>query len=213
MSETLSELSERMNFPMLYQSRTEIKNLTGDADDLITRAKAGDDEAFAAIFEHHSRFVYKFIYAMRGEQGAAEELTQETFLAAYKNIHALRGEAELRTWLCAIAKNVVYKNFRASRKEGTNSGEEIERIVVRDEKNPSPDKKFLDKELNNLIRAALAELDADKRLVFTLKELQQLSYKEIAEITGSAIPKLKTDLHRAKIEMRRALSPYLEANR
>jgi hypothetical protein len=62
-----------------------------------------------------------------------------------------------------------------------------------------------------LIRSALARLDADKRLVFTLKELQHLSYKEISDITGSAIPKLKTDLHRAKIEMRRALSPYLEA--
>lgn len=202
-----------MNFPMLYQARTEIKNLSGESDDLIARAKSGDDEAFAAIFEHHSRFVYKFIYAMRGEQSAAEELTQETFLAAYKNIHGLRGEANLRTWLCAIAKNIVYKNFRASSKEGVNSGEEIESIGAADNKNPSPDRDFLDKELNGLIRAALAALDDDKRLVFTLKELQQLSYKEISEITGSQIPKLKTDLHRAKIEMRRALSPYLEAKK
>jgi RNA polymerase sigma-70 factor (ECF subfamily) len=69
----------------------------------------------------------------------------------------------------------------------------------------------LSKELNHLIRSALAELDEDKRLVFTLKELQHLSYKEISEITGSGVPKLKTDLHRAKIEMRRVLRPYLEA--
>jgi RNA polymerase sigma-70 factor (ECF subfamily) len=202
-----------MNFPMLYQARTEIKNLNDEADDLIARARSGDDQAFAAIFELHSRFVYKFIYAMRGEQAAAEELTQETFLAAYKNIHALRGEADLRTWLCAIAKNIVYKNFRARRKEGINSGEEIESIGAADDKNLPPDREFLDKELNNLIRAALAELDDDKRLVFTLKELQHLSYKEISEITGSRIPKLKTDLHRAKIEMRRRLSPYLEAKK
>jgi len=64
-----------------------------------------------------------------------------------------------------------------------------------------------------LIRLALARLDEDKRLVFTLKELQHLSYKEISEITGSTIPKLKTDLHRAKIEMRRALRPYLEVEK
>ena len=202
---------KRMNFPMLYQARTEIKNLTGDADDLIARAKSGDDEAFGVIFEHHSRFVYKFIYAMRGEQAAAEELTQETFLAAYKNIHGLRGEANLRTWLCAIAKNVVYKSLRARRKEGLNSGEEIESLGAADEKNLPPDEEFLSKELNHLIGAALARLDEDKRLVFALKELQHLSYKEISEITGSSIPKLKTDLHRAKIEMRRALRPFLEA--
>lgn len=202
-----------MHFPMLFQSNAEIKNLTDETDDLIVRAQGGDDEAFGVIFEHHSRFVYKFIYAMLGEPGAAEELTQETFLAAYKSIHGLRGEARLRTWLCAIAKNIVYKSLRSRRKEGLNSGAEIESLGAADEKNPSPDEEFLNGELNRLIHSALARLDADKRLVFTLKELQHLSYREISEITGSAIPKLKTDLHRAKIEMRRSLLPYLEAKR
>jgi RNA polymerase sigma-70 factor (ECF subfamily) len=201
-----------MDFSMLYQRRAEIKDLTDDPDDsIIARARAGDEAAFGVIFEHHSRFVYKFIYAMLGDAGAAEELKQETFLAAYKNIHALRGEAKLRTWLCAIAKNLVYKSLRSRRKEGTNSGLEIASLNLADEKNLLPDRELLGKELNDVIRAALAELDADKRLVFTLKELQHLSYREISEITGSAIPKLKTDLHRAKIEMRRILRPYLEA--
>jgi RNA polymerase sigma-70 factor (ECF subfamily) len=165
---------------------------------LIVSAPSGTDEAFDAIFAHHSRFIYKFIYAMLGDGSAAEELTQETFLAAYKSIHNLRGEASLRTWLCGIAKNVVYKSLRARRKEGLNSGEEIESLGAADEKNLPPDEEFLSKELNHLIGAALARLDEDKRLVFTLKELQHLSYKEISEITGSSIPKLKTDLHRAK---------------
>lgn len=200
-----------MDFPMLYQLRSDIKNITDASDDLIASAKNGDDEAFGVIFRHHSRFVYKFIYAMLGESSAAEELTQETFLAAYKSISGLRGEAHLRTWLCAIAKNIVYKSFRTLRKEGLNSGAEVESSNAADDKNLSPDREFLNKELNRLIRSALAELDDDKRLVFTLKELQHLSYHEISEITGSAIPKLKTDLHRAKIEMRRALRPYLEA--
>jgi len=202
-----------MDFPMLFQARSEIKNLMNDSDDLIVRARSGDDEAFGVIFEHHSRFIYKFIYAMIGDRSAAEELTQETFLAAYKSIHGLRGEAQLRTWLCGIAKNVVYKSLRSRRKEGTNSGEEIESLGAADDKNLPPDREFLSRELNHLIHSALARLDADKRLVFTLKELQHLTYKEISDITGAAIPKLKTDLHRAKLEMRRALSPYLEAKR
>ncbi len=201
-----------MNLSLLCQERAEIKNLTGEADELIRRAQAGDDAAFTQIFEHHSRFVYKFIYAMLGDGGgAAEELTQETFLAAYKNIRSLRGEAGLRTWLCAIAKNLVYKFLRSRRKEGLNGGEEAASLKVADDKNVLPDREFLSKELNNVIRAALAELDEDKRLVFVLKELQHLSYKEISEITGAGVPKLKSDLHRAKIEMRRILRPYLEA--
>lgn len=200
-----------MNFLMLYQARSEIKNLIGGADDLIARARSGEDEAFGVIYRLHSRFVYKFVYAMLGADGArAEELTQETFLAAYRSIHGLRDEAHLRTWLCGIAKNIVYKSFRALRKEGSNSGAEVESLNVADDKNLAPDKELLSKELNRLIHSALAELDADKRLIFTLKELQHLSYEEISEITGSQIPKLKTDLRRAKIEMRRALRPYLE---
>jgi RNA polymerase sigma-70 factor (ECF subfamily) len=202
-----------MDFPMLYQARSEIKNLMTDSDDLIARARSGDDEAFGVIFEHHSRFIYKFIYAMISEKSMAEEMTQETFLAAYKSIHNLRGEAQLRTWLCGIAKNVVYKSLRVRRKEGTNSGEQIESLGTADDKNLPPDREFMSRELNHLIRSALARLDPDKRLVFTLKELQHLSYKEISDITGSAIPKLKTDLHRAKIEMRRALGPYLEVKK
>ncbi len=197
---------------MLCQERAEIKNLTGETDELIRLAQAGDDAAFGAIFEQHSRFVYKFIYAMLGDRsGAAEELTQETFLAAYKNIRSLRGEAGLRTWFCAIAKNLVYKFLRSRGKEGLNGGEEAASLKIADDKSVLPDREFLSKELNNVIRAALAGLDEDKRLVFVLKELQHLSYKEISDITGASVPKLKTDLHRAKLEMRRVLRPYLEA--
>jgi RNA polymerase sigma-70 factor (ECF subfamily) len=202
-----------MDFSMLYQERAGINDLTDEPDDLIARARGGDNAAFGVIFEQHSRFVYKFIYAMLGDGSTAEELKQETFLAAYRNIQSLRDDTKLRTWLCGIAKKLVYKHLRSRRKEGVNSGAEIESLVLADNKMVAPDREFLSKELNYTIRSALAELDADKRLVFTLKELQHLSYKEISEITGSAIPKLKTDLRRAKIEMCRALRPYLEAKK
>lgn len=104
--------------------------------------------------------------------------------------------------------------MRARRKENFGgSADEVKSLKLADDKNLSPDREFLSKELNYLIRSALAELDEDKRLVFILKELQHLSYKEISEITGCRIPKLKTDLRRAKIEMRRVLRPFLEAER
>lgn len=203
-----------MDIPMLFGAQAEIKELSDDSGEaVLARAQAGDVEAFGLLFERHHRFVYKFVYAMRGEQVAAEELTQETFLAAYKNIRNLRGEAKLKTWLCAIAKNVVYKSFRSQSKEGFPIADEIESFDLPDEKTLAPDREILSKELNSAIGAALKKLDEDKRLVFTLKELQYLSYKEISEITGSGVPKLKTDLRRAKIEMRALLEPYLEAGK
>lgn len=194
---------------MLFHASAELENLRSETvDNLVARAQKGDDEAFGLIFERHHRFVYKFIYAMLGEPTAAEELTQETFLAAYKNIRSLRGDATLQTWLGGIAKNLIYKSFRASRREKNNTGTEEESLMVADERLLTPDRQFLNKELNQVIGAALKKLDDDKRLVFTLRELQNLSYKEISELTGSAIPKLKTDLHRAKIEMRKMLYSY-----
>jgi RNA polymerase sigma-70 factor (ECF subfamily) len=69
---------------------------------------------------------------------------------------------------------------------------------------------MLNTELKTVIHDALAALDDDKRGVFILKVLQQMSYEEIAEVTGFSIPKLKTDLHRAKAQMRRLIRPYLE---
>jgi RNA polymerase sigma-70 factor (ECF subfamily) len=73
---------------------------------------------------------------------------------------------------------------------------------------PVPVDGLLSKELNELIQRSLAALDEDKRLVFTLKVLHQCSYEEIAGITGFSLAKLKTDLHRARAEMRKKISPY-----
>jgi RNA polymerase sigma-70 factor (ECF subfamily) len=75
-----------------------------------------------------------------------------------------------------------------------------------------PEDSLLNRELNRVVNKALDQLGYDKRTVFTLKVLQLRSYEEIAVITGSSIPKLKTDLHRAKQEMRRMIRPYLEAS-
>lgn len=196
-----------MDISMLYHASAETDNLM---ETIVAQAQRGDKEAFGLIFEQNHRFIYKFIYAMLGDHGVAEELTQETFLGAYKNLNSLREEAALKTWLCSIAKNTVYKSFRSRRKEGKQSEEEVETLNLVDYKNPKPDERFLNKELNGLIGEALAKLDEDKRIVFILKEIQQLSYNEISEITGDTIPKLKTDLFRAKIKMRTMLQPYLE---
>ncbi len=184
--------------------------LTDDTQNLVARVKGGDTAAFRLIFEHHQRLVLRFLYGMVGEYDLAEELAQETFMRAYKNINTLRDETKLATWLCGIAKNVVFNYFRA-RRSAVHTIEINEQTtgIVRG-KEISPDLKVLNSELNQVIQNALKKLDDDKRMVFTLKMLQQMSYEEIAEVTGFSIPKLKTDLHRAKAEMRILIRPYME---
>lgn len=194
-----------MEISMTYRATDESD---GFMEDVVRRARDGDRDAFGVIFERNHRFVYKFVYAMAGDHERAEEITQETFLGAYRGIASLRGESSIRTWLCGIAKNLVYKSFRnnVSMSVIENDGEEFMADAV-----DSPDRKFLNKELTQAIAVALGRLNPDRRMIFVLREMQHLSYREIAEVTGSAIPKLKTDLFRAKVEMRAALKPYLEA--
>lgn len=183
-------------------------------DDLITRARLGDDEAFRLLFERHHRFIIRFTYGMVGQIELAEELTQETFMRAYKGIRQLQDETKFSTWLCGIAKNVALGALRTRRREGCQVGVDDGAVTeLPDGRELAPDSQLLNSELKGVIHTALMKLDDDKRLVFTLKVLQQQSYEEIAAVTGFTIAKLKTDVHRAKIEMRRMIHPYLEVSK
>ena len=183
------------------------------AEDLIARARRGDEEAFRLIFERYTRPVISFIFYMVNQQELAEELAQETFVRAYKSLHILRDEAKLSTWLFGIAKNVARESIRERRHERGQTELDDRAVLEMQDTLPSPAGELLDKELSGVVRHALLKLDEDKRLVFTLKVYQQRSYDEIAEITGFSIPKIRNDLHRARAEMRRRLSLYLGEGR
>jgi RNA polymerase sigma-70 factor (ECF subfamily) len=185
--------------------------LMNSSADLIAHARQGDHEAFRLIFERYSRPVISFIYDMVSDRALAEELTQETFVRAYRNLGTMRAETKLSTWLFGIAKNVARESIRARRRDNSQVDLEDKSVLDLSGIEPAPIDQFLNKELSGVIGHALAALDENKRLVFTLKVFQQRTYEEIAEITGFSIPKLKTDLHRARSEMRRRIGPYLGA--
>lgn len=186
--------------------------LMNSSEELIARARRGEDEAFRLIFDRYARPIISFIYDMVGRRDLAEELTQETFVRAYKNLKALRDDTKLSTWLFGIAKNVARESLRYKHRETDKVAIDDDHVIELSDGKRPPDSELLDKELNGVIRDALGALDEDKRLVFTLKIFQQRTYEEISEITGSSIPKLKTDLHRARAEMRRRIQPYLGAS-
>lgn len=186
--------------------------LVEPSENLVSRARSGDEEAFRFIFERYARPIISFIYDMIGERGAAEELAQETFVRAFKGLGSLQSDAQLSTWLFGIAKNVAREALR-SRRRNKNLVEldHLAKVEFKDT-GLQPDGYLLNKELSDVIQQALLALDEDKRLVFSLKVLHHLSYDEISEITGFSIAKLKTDLHRAKAEMRRRIQPYLRTS-
>jgi RNA polymerase sigma-70 factor (ECF subfamily) len=182
--------------------------LMNSSRDLVIRVCQGDQEAFRLIFDRYSRPVIGFIYDMVSDRELAEELTQETFVRAFRAIHRMKPETKLSTWLFGIARNVARESLRARTRANMQVTLEHESVMDVCDQKPVPVDRLLSKELNELIHRALEALDDDKRLVFTLKVFHQCSYEEIAEITGFSLAKLKTDLHRARAEMRRRIQPY-----
>lgn len=182
--------------------------LMNSSADLVTRVCQGDSDAFRLIFERYSRPVISFIFDMVNDRPLAEELTQETFVRAYRAMRTMRADTKLSTWLFGIARNVARESLRARVRANSHVDLADKSVMDLSDNKPVPVEGLLNKELNELIRRSLAALDEDKRLVFTLKVLHQCSYEEIAAITGFSIAKLKTDLHRARAEMRRRISPY-----
>jgi RNA polymerase sigma-70 factor (ECF subfamily) len=183
--------------------------LMNSTEELVARVRAGDEEAFRLIFDRYSRPVLGFIFDMVGDRPLAEDLAQETFVRAFRGLGTLREETKLSTWLFAIAKNVAREQLRTRRRDKGNVEIDGDAAFELHDHGRTPSGQLLDKELSGVIRGALMKLDEDKRTVFTLKVLQQHSYEEIAEITGFSVGKLKTDLHRARAEMRRRIGPYL----
>ena len=186
-------------------------SLMNSSADLVSRACRGDQEAFRLIFERYSRPVISFIYDQVGDRELAEELAQETFVRAYRSLQSLREEAKLSTWLFGIAKNVARESVRSDIKRRQQVDLDDEHVLDLSDQGPVPVDQLLDKELNQVVQRSLALLDEDKRTVFTLKVFHQCSYEEISEITGFSIPKLKTDLHRARVEMRQRVGQYMRA--
>jgi RNA polymerase sigma-70 factor (ECF subfamily) len=186
--------------------------LMNSPEEVIRRARDGDEEAFRLIFERYGRPIISFIYDMVGQRELAEELTQETFVRAHRSLRGLRDDAKLSTWLFGIAKNVARETLRSKAKDDRRVAIDDDRVAELSDEGPPPDRQLLNKELGGLIKAALSALDEDKRMVFTLKIFHQRSYEEIAAITGFSVPKLKTDLHRARAEMRRRIGPYMRVS-
>jgi RNA polymerase sigma-70 factor (ECF subfamily) len=190
-----------LKIPLLTKTKIET---TEEMLDVVSRSQQGDKEAFHHLFRRYSKPVLSFIYNLVGEKSLSEELTQETFIRAYKNLKNLKDINKFSSWLFGIAKNIVRENLKEI---SNNQYVEITEIDL--ETLETPDKKILTNELNQAIKLAVLELPEDWRIVFTLKMFHQKSYEEISEITNWSIAKIKTDLHRARVELRTKLQIYL----
>jgi RNA polymerase sigma-70 factor (ECF subfamily) len=180
---------------------------------LVRKAKKGDIGAYQEIYEVFARKVLNFIYRMVNSPDEAEDLTQETFIAVYQKLGTLKDNSKFEPWLFRIARNFVYQRYR-TRSPSTLSidaldenGQVVTQLV---DTRKTPDEYFQTVELEDVVAEVVGSLPEKYREVFVLSALQHLSYQQIAEIVGRSLPSIKTDIHRARLEVRKRVKEYLK---
>jgi RNA polymerase sigma-70 factor, ECF subfamily len=179
----------------------------------IKKAKKGDLESYQKIYDAFARKVLNFIYRMVNSVEEAEDLTQETFVAVYKKLGSLKDNEKFEPWLFRIARNFVYQRYRARSPVSTpidaldEDGQPITELV---DQRKNPDEAFAAQELEDVVQTEINNLPDKYREVFVLSAIQHLSYQEIAAITGRSLPSVKTDIHRARLEVRKRVKEYMK---
>lgn len=173
---------------------------------------------FDEIIDIYEKRVFNLIYRLIGDYDEAADLTQDTFVAAYKAFGRFRNECGVYTWLCRIAVNRCKNRFRDRDRRRTyenatslDSSDEEWRVVEPAYEEAGPDKTLEQKELRERITEAVMSLPEEYRIVSVLRDLQGMSYQEVAEAAEISLDNVKVRLSRARGMLRRKLAPYFSS--
>lgn len=189
--------------------------LTGLTDEhLVEQFLLGNKAAFEEIVIRYEQRVFQLAYRLSSNPDDASDLAQEAFLKVYRYLDQWRGQAAFSTWLYRIVSNTFLDEVRKRKRRpltavsldaniATEDGE-----VVREFPSPtaSPEEEYLQRELQFVVRQALAELPPDYRIVLTLRDIQGHTYEEIAEITELNLGTVKSRISRARAALRKKLT-------
>lgn len=183
---------------------------------LVRRCRNGQTDAFAELVRRYQDRIYNLIFRMCRQAEVAEELAQETFLKAFSNIGQFQGTSRFYTWLFRIAKNLTLSHLRRggtvkfvplTRTEDDDPAPgEARTALLAARRDPGPEQQAMSNETHRRIEEALAELDEEHRVMVLLRDMEDMSYEEIAEILELPPGTVKSRLHRARGELRRKLA-------
>jgi RNA polymerase sigma-70 factor (ECF subfamily) len=191
---------------------------TGNAaetDARLARAfAAGDRSSFDRLVERHQDRIYNLCLWMLGDPAEAEDAAQETFIKAYRSLGAFRFKSAFSTWLYRIAVNTcknrrssLYFRFRRTvrRIGGAAAGNAEEPPWEAADPAPSPDEELLRKESAALVLKAMGTLPPARRTAVVLRDVEELSYEEIAAVTETAVGTVKSRIARGRQELQQKL--------
>ncbi|GIU80240.1 MAG: RNA polymerase sigma factor [Bryobacteraceae bacterium] len=180
--------------------------------DLVERAKAGDMEAFAELVRRYERRIYRMARQITQNDEDAEDVLQESFLKAFEHLDSFQGQSKFYTWVTRIAVNESLMKLRKRKSDRTVSLDEnietdeepiVREIAVWDD---TPESKYSQEELREILDRAIDSLKPIFRTVFILRDVEEMSTEETAEVLGLSVAAVKSRLLRARLQLRERLT-------
>lgn len=173
---------------------------------------------FEEVVERYHPKVFQLVYRYTGDYEEASDLTQDAFVRAYRAWGEFRGESQIYTWLYRIALNLCHNQRKKGDRRRRVEGPSLDTSIHEDEDarpmevadfRPQPSHRIENDELRVRLHEALQSLPENYRTVIVLRDIEGLSYEEIAAVTDSTLEAIKSRLFRARTLLREILSPYL----
>jgi RNA polymerase sigma-70 factor (ECF subfamily) len=172
--------------------------------ELVERCRRGDDAAFQELVERYKNLVFALIARTIQDRSRAEDVAQDVFLRVHRGLPYFRGEARLSTWIYRIAANVCAQAPQPP-SVSLDDAKGAARTI-----RSSPDRQFGDLELRDRLEKAIARLPAHYRFLVAAHYLDGMKYEDLAEALKLPLGTVKTQLHRAKQQLRRLLETDLK---
>ena len=185
------------------KTATDMANAPRDADDaiLVERARQGDHAAFHELVDRHARWLFGLAVSLVGSEADAEDVVQEALSGAFGGLAGFRGGSSVRTWLARILVRQSAAHHRRRKRVI-----DLAEVARRAESGEGPPSQAVDARLD--VKAAIRRLSPEHREVVVLREMQGLSYDEIAEVLGVPRGTVESRLFRARRELMELLKDY-----
>ncbi len=188
--------------------------------ELVTLIRDGDYSAFEEVVERYSPRAMRLAIKITKNKEDARDVIQETFVSIYKNISSFRGESTLSSWIYRICTNFALMKLRSKRFENQSGSidespnMDLNKLAEHSHSDSDwserGEKLLLRKELRQKIDEAIDKLPDDYRVVFIMKDVEDMSNEEIGKALNLTIPAVKSRVHRARLFLRKEISKYLE---
>ena len=186
--------------------------------ELVERAQQGDTKAFEMLVVKYNRRLGRLLSRFIKDEHEVNDVVQETFIKAYRALPNFRGDSAFYTWLYRISINTA-KNFLANNNkrpimasEITNGDGEVMDVVEQVADNLTPEAELMNKQILQTVESAVAKLPEDLRRAITLREMDGLSYEEIAEVMQCPIGTVRSRIFRAREVIAADLRPLLDTS-